>query len=92
MSEVAERFRTVAAAFSARAATVSDLDWDDPSPCDGWLARDIVRHMVAWMPALVALTGAAGSVLNNGHFAPSVDVPGTADAQTKLLALTGRSS
>jgi uncharacterized protein (TIGR03086 family) len=168
MSEVAERFRNVAAAFSARAEKVSASGWDDPSPCDGWRARDIVRHMVAWMPgyvlgaqghvhippvdhdpggawealraaiqsaldderdeaaeravaayvigdvlihtwdlaratgqdetldgeevkrALLALTGAAGSVLENGHFAPSVDVPETAGDQTKLLALTGR--
>lgn len=23
------------------------------APCDGWVARDIVRHMVEWMPGLI---------------------------------------
>ena len=26
--------------------------WDDPAPCEGWVARDVVRHLVEWMPSL----------------------------------------
>ncbi len=27
--------------------------WDNPAPCEGWVARDIVEHMTDWMPAVV---------------------------------------
>ena len=181
MSDVPERFRNVAAQFTQRAKAVTRDAWDDPSPCEGWVARDIVRHMVAWMPgyfleargidvpeipsvdadplgawetmrdaiqsalddpairtkeqdtpdgrwtveqavnafgigdvlihtwdlaraaglddtldgpevhrALEALNRSGGRVLENGHFAPSVEVSEDADEQTRLLALTGR--
>lgn len=36
--------------FTERAKAVPQGAWDNPSPCEGWVARDIVRHMVAWMP------------------------------------------
>jgi uncharacterized protein (TIGR03086 family) len=181
MSDVAARFRKVAARFTDRAKAVSEAAWDNPSPCEGWVARDIDRHMVAWMPRYVLggrgietpkvpsvdddpvgawetlseaiqsalddpavrtirhqgpderwtleqavaaygigdvlihtwdLARATGQdetldadeverlvrtlsrpdarVLENGHFAPSVEVSAGADEQTKLLALTGR--
>lgn len=53
MSDIAERYREVAAGFTERARAVPDEAWDSPAPCDGWVARDIVRHMVEWMPGLV---------------------------------------
>ena len=27
-----------------------DAAWDNPAPCDGWAARDVVRHLVEWIP------------------------------------------
>lgn len=24
--------------------------WENPAPCDGWVARDVVRHLVEWVP------------------------------------------
>jgi uncharacterized protein (TIGR03086 family) len=68
MSEIAERYKTVAAGFTLRADDVPDGDWERPAPCDGWVARDVVRHMVEWMPAF--LTSAGGPPLPDG---PSVD-------------------
>jgi uncharacterized protein (TIGR03086 family) len=53
MPEIAERYRKVAAAFTERAKAVPDDDWDNPAPCEGWVARDVVRHMVGWMPAFL---------------------------------------
>jgi len=50
MSEISERFRNIAAQFTERAKAVPEQAWDNPAPCEGWVARDIVRHMVAWMP------------------------------------------
>lgn len=68
MSEQAETYRRVAGAFTQRATDVPDEAWDNPAPCDGWVARDVVRHMVEWMPAF--LEAAGGPALPEG---PSVD-------------------
>jgi uncharacterized protein (TIGR03086 family) len=68
MSEISTKFRWVAAAFTERAQQVPDAAWDDPAPCEGWVARDIVRHLVEWIPGL-CFTG-AGLELPAG---PSVD-------------------
>ena len=51
MSEISERYRKVAAAFTQRAEAVPDDAWDNPAPCEGWVARDIVGHLVEWLPA-----------------------------------------
>jgi uncharacterized protein (TIGR03086 family) len=50
MSEQAERYRTVADGFTRRVEGVPEGRWDDPAPCEGWVARDVVRHVVEWMP------------------------------------------
>ncbi len=50
MSETSDRFRLLAGEFGDRARAVPVDGWDRPAPCDGWVARDVVRHMVEWMP------------------------------------------
>lgn len=57
MSEISERYRKVAAAFTDRVSAVPDQAWDNPAPCEGWVARDVVRHLVEWLPAYVATWG-----------------------------------
>ncbi len=51
MTETADRFATAAAGFSKTIAAVPADAWNNPSPCVGWNARDIVRHLVEWVPA-----------------------------------------
>lgn len=68
MGEVAERYRKVAGRFTERAAAVPEGAWDDAAPCEGWVARDVVRHLVEWVPPF--LHAGAGVVLPAG---PSVD-------------------
>ena len=46
MSETSDRYRKVAADFTERAVAVPDEGWDRPSPCEGWVARDVVGHVV----------------------------------------------
>lgn len=46
MTETADRYQKVADAFSARVAAVPADAWDNPSPCDGWTARDVIVHVV----------------------------------------------
>jgi uncharacterized protein (TIGR03086 family) len=52
MSEYSERYRKVAAAFTARVEAVPPGAWDNPAPVEGWVARDVVRHLTEWIPAL----------------------------------------
>jgi uncharacterized protein (TIGR03086 family) len=61
MTEISDRFRKVSADFLARAAAVPEGAWDNPAPPEGWVARDVVRHMVEWMPGLIF--GSAGRPL-----------------------------
>ncbi len=51
MSEIADRYRKVAGQFTQRARAVPDGAWDHPAPCEGWVARDVVDHLVEWLPA-----------------------------------------
>jgi uncharacterized protein (TIGR03086 family) len=46
MSEAAERYRRLFGAFVDKVAQVSPEKWDAPSPCEGWTARDVVKHIV----------------------------------------------
>ncbi len=66
---VADRYRNVAGHFTQRLSEVNADAWERPAPCEGWVTRDIVRHLVGWIPALLA-TG-ANLTMPTG---PSVDV------------------
>jgi uncharacterized protein (TIGR03086 family) len=55
-TEIADRYRLVARAFSARVHAVPEGAWDNPAPCEGWVARDIVGHLVDWLPAFFFTT------------------------------------
>jgi uncharacterized protein (TIGR03086 family) len=68
MTEIADRYRRVAGRFTIRVHEVPDTAWDSPAPCEGWVARDVVGHLVEWIPAF--LTSAGGPALPVG---PSVD-------------------
>jgi len=68
MSGPADEHRRVAAAFTETVAGVAATAWDDPAPPEGWVARDVVRHLTEWFPAFLA--GTTGIELAAG---PSVD-------------------
>ncbi|TVZ05779.1 TIGR03086 family protein [Trebonia kvetii] len=48
----AERHREIGWVFTDRVR--GTRAWDVPAPVDGWVARDVVRHLVEWLPALLA--------------------------------------
>jgi uncharacterized protein (TIGR03086 family) len=54
MSDIAQRWRRVGDGFTAVAERVPADRWDDPSPCDGWVAHDVVDHLVEWVPPFLA--------------------------------------
>jgi uncharacterized protein (TIGR03086 family) len=68
MGSAAEDHRIIAGVFTDRVRGVSPGDWDAPAPCEGWVARDVVRHLTEWFPAFLA--AGAGITLAKG---PSVD-------------------
>ncbi|MFW6693975.1 TIGR03086 family metal-binding protein [Streptomyces sp. MAR4 CNX-425] len=64
----ADEHRKVAGDFTARVRGVPAGAWDSPAPCEGWVARDVVRHLTDWFPGFLK-TG-TGIELPAG---PSVD-------------------
>ena len=64
----ADDHRRIAADFTATVEGVAPAAWDQPAPPEGWVARDVVRHLVEWFPAF--LHSAVGIRLPAG---PSVD-------------------
>ncbi|MHA5050764.1 TIGR03086 family metal-binding protein [Streptomyces sp. SD15] len=68
MTKAADEHRTVAVVFTDRVRGVRPGAWDNPAPCEGWVARDVVRHLVEWFPDF--LKAGAGVELPKG---PSVD-------------------
>lgn len=42
----ADRYRKLSGQMAERIAAVPDDRWSSPAPCEGWTARDVVRHVV----------------------------------------------
>lgn len=82
MSDVAAAWRRVAGTFTDRVETVAPAAWDNPSPCEGWVARDIVRHLTEWVPPFLA-AGAAIEI----EPGPAVDDDPTAAWQHLCAAI-----
>ncbi len=57
MSELIERFERVTGQFTDRVRAVPADAWDNPSPCEGWTARDIVGHLTQWISAFFGAQG-----------------------------------
>lgn len=68
MSEIIERYERITGQFSDRVRSVPPHAWDNPSPCEGWTARDVVRHLTEWIPGFFGGQGVDFPVV------PSVDV------------------
>jgi uncharacterized protein (TIGR03086 family) len=50
MSESSDRYRKVAATFTERVEAVPPDAWENEAPCEGWVTRDVVGHLVEWLP------------------------------------------
>jgi uncharacterized protein (TIGR03086 family) len=64
----ADEHRRIAGTFTDRVRGVAPGDWDNPAPPEGWVARDVVRHLVEWFAGF--LRSGTGIELPEG---PSVD-------------------
>jgi len=54
MSEHADRYTRVAAAFGARVDGIASDQWNAPTPCTEWTVRDLVGHVVSVHRAILA--------------------------------------
>jgi len=50
MSEFAARYDRIARQFTDRVDAVPPGAWENRAPCEGWVARDVVGHLVEWVP------------------------------------------
>jgi uncharacterized protein (TIGR03086 family) len=66
--DAAAEHRRIAGTFTDRVRGVPAGSWDNPAPPEGWVARDVVRHLVEWFPDF--LRAGTGIDLPRG---PSVD-------------------
>jgi len=61
----AEDYREIAGRFTELVKGVpDDATWEQPAPVEGWVARDVVRHLVEWFPGF--LSSGAGIELPKG--------------------------
>lgn len=74
MTDATSRWHTIAGTFTDRVQAVDDDDWGNPAPCDGWVARDIVRHLVEWVPPFLN----AGAGITIDGIPPVDDSPAAA--------------
>jgi uncharacterized protein (TIGR03086 family) len=64
MSDVADRYETIADGFTERVARVTPDEWSSPSPCPDWTARDIATHVIDTHHRILAtLDGSTPSVV-----------------------------
>lgn len=68
MTSSADEHRRIAGEFTATVGGVAPDGWDAPAPPEGWMARDVIRHLTEWFPAF--LRSSTGIELPSG---PSVD-------------------
>ena len=57
MSDITERYERVTSQFTERVRAVPPGAWDNPSPCEGWTARDVVGHLTQWIPGFFGSQG-----------------------------------
>jgi uncharacterized protein (TIGR03086 family) len=56
--EVVDRYTSLADQFGARVEAAPDDAWNNPAPCEGWKARDVLTHVTDSQRNLTAaLTG-----------------------------------
>jgi uncharacterized protein (TIGR03086 family) len=57
MSDIEERYARITGDFTERVRAVPADAWDNPSPCEGWTARDVVGHLTEWIPGFFSSQG-----------------------------------
>lgn len=78
MESIAQRHDRLAGAFAAKIDAVPADRWDAPSPCEGWTAIDVVRHVTETPGIFFGLVGR-----ELGDVPPVDDGPAAAFAESR---------
>jgi uncharacterized protein (TIGR03086 family) len=62
MTEIADRYRKRADCFESLIERTAPERWLRPSPCEGWLARDVVAHVVDYSAHVLREKASASDV------------------------------
>jgi len=57
MSDIADRYRRLSADLTGTIEGVPDDRWSSPTPCEGWDARQLARHLVESQGQFLGLVG-----------------------------------
>lgn len=57
MSEISDRYRRLSVELTRTVDAVPEDRWGDPTPCEGWTVRDLVRHLVDSQHQFLGLVG-----------------------------------
>ena len=57
MTDIADRYRRLAATLTRRIEDVPADRWESQSPCEDWTTRDVVAHLVDWHGGVAKLGG-----------------------------------
>jgi uncharacterized protein (TIGR03086 family) len=80
MTEIADRYRRLAARFADRIDAVPADRWDAPTPCPDWTAKDLVGHVVTSQGIFRTLVGREDT--------PEVDVDADPGAAFRTVTAT----
>jgi trehalose 6-phosphate phosphatase len=67
----ADRFREVAAGFTAQTADITADGWDAQTPCTEWKARDLVGHIISWAGPALEDAGVEVNLTEDKHSDPA---------------------
>jgi uncharacterized protein (TIGR03086 family) len=86
MSEPADTYRRRADRFEALTERTPPERWSSPSPCEGWLARDVVAHVVDYSAQVLREKGDMSDVPVFADFAePAAAFRATRHALERVL-------
>src|SRR5580704_16397500 len=57
MGDIDERYQRITGQFTSCVRAVPSGAWDNPSPCEGWNAVDVVGHLTGWIPGFFGAQG-----------------------------------
>ena len=66
-TRVSNRFRLLSHAFTEKVDAVPEDAWTSPSPCPGWTAEDVLRHVNDTSQGFLELAGIASPVSHGGR-------------------------
>jgi uncharacterized protein (TIGR03086 family) len=70
MDEIVDRYERITGQFTERVRAVPADAWDNPSPCEGWTARDVVGHLTEWIPGFFGTQGVEFPAVPSVHDDP----------------------